>query len=170
MILEKPTYQYLTNETQRYTSSGKCDDLKSALAELERIAYANTLVLAEELFRKVVMPFCVEHRYTFAVIRGEARLTPIDEEVPQAQLILDQISVPTSYAEAPMLFMLMPNFDLTLQNTPIIVKGEDGEATLLKFELFEHPDPHGWLGGFAISRNGNNTKDGTLRPNEFTLA
>lgn len=87
MILEKPTYQYLTNETQRYASSGKCDDLKSALAELERIAYANTLVLAEELFRKVVMPFCVEHRYTFAVIRGEARLTPIDEEVPQAQLI-----------------------------------------------------------------------------------
>lgn len=170
MKLSKARYEYLIPETRSYFNSPSSEKLDEALIAIKEIAYANTLGLAESVFKSVVLPFCVEHKYTFSVALGEIQLKPIGKKTHAAELVVNTVSVSTGLTDAPKLFMLMPDFDMTLCNTPATIKKSGDKVTILKFKLFDRPDPSGWIGGFSISRNKHLQPDGTLRSNEFTLS
>lgn len=172
MKLDRPTYEYLTNSTRKVQHNATLDTATVALNEMAQTAYANVRVVAVEMLKQIVMPFCMEYDYEFVVKseRGTFTLKPCgDNSAPKEQLedILTVINQDTCLAMAPKLYMLMPSFSLHFKGAATTKDGK--QVQIVGFERFsEHDCPNGWLGGYEIDY-GNSAWTGTLRPDELTF-
>lgn len=172
MKLDSPIYELLNSSTRTVQNIATPENADLALNKIAQIAYANVYVIAMEMMKHFVVPFCIEYDYEF-VVKPEHEsfhLKPCsDKTAPKEQLeaLFEVINQDTCLAKAPKLFMLMSSFSMHYKGDATTSDGE--KVRILGFKRFsEHKCPYGWLGGYEIDY-GNSAWTGTLRPDELTF-